>query len=181
MIDWFVILTPLAVLPILLLFRFIGCNWVFGLEETYSRPPPPPPLTLTWEGKIRDRVGQGILALAPDGADDGTCTATLMLSGGGTVTALHLFSYPPGSVSPAGIWDTAGNTVYYVLGASATLDGPLLNNPGNARVNFFVADGGSFVIFASDLQDMEFLSGNTLTLVAFFLNGSTASAQVVIR
>lgn len=40
MADWSVILTPLAVLPILLLFRFIGCNQVFGLNETTLAPPP---------------------------------------------------------------------------------------------------------------------------------------------
>ncbi len=179
MTDWFVILTPLAVLPILLLFRFIGCNQVFGLHST-TEAPPPSPLTLNWEGKIRDRVGQGDLALAPDGAYDGTLTVTLTLSGGATVTALQLDSYPPGSTSAGGVWDTDGNNTHFVLGVSATLDEPLLNDPGNSGVNFFVADGGSFVTFASDFQDIEFLSGNKLTLVAFFADGSTASAQVAI-
>ena len=31
MIDWYVVLTPLLVLPIVLLFRFVGCDIVFGL------------------------------------------------------------------------------------------------------------------------------------------------------
>jgi hypothetical protein len=31
MIDWYVVLTPLLVLPIVLLFRFVGCDVVFGL------------------------------------------------------------------------------------------------------------------------------------------------------
>jgi hypothetical protein len=176
MTDWFVILTPLAVLPILLLFRFIGCNQVFGLDST-GVTPPAPSLTLRWEGKIRDRVGQGNLALAPDGADDGTLTVTLQMSGGGTVTALQLLSYP---TNPIGVWDTDDSNTFYALGASATLDGPLLNDSGNSGVNFFVADGGSFVIFGSDLQDMEFLSGNTLILVAFFSDATKLSAQAVI-
>jgi len=61
-----------------------------------------------------------------------------------------------------------------------TLDGPLLNDPATAAVSFFVAEGDSFVVFASDYQDMEFLSGNTLSLVAFFSDASTASVQVVL-
>ena len=177
MIDWHVILTPLLVLSILLLFRFVGCNQVFGLKEVVPRPPP---LTATWEGKIRDRVGQGNLALAPDNALDGTFTVTLNLSDSRTVTALQLFSYVPNATSAVGTWDTDVNTTYWALGVSATLDGPLLNDLGTAAVNFSVAAGGSFVIFASDLQDMEFVSGNRLTLNAFFSDASTATVQVVI-
>ena len=178
MIDWFVLLTPLLVLPILLLFRFVGCNWVYGLDATV---PEGPALTLTWEGKIRDAVGQGNLALAADGAADGTCTVTVKRSGGATVTALQLTSYPPGSPLLIGVWDTHGiNNVYYALGVSWTLDGPLLNDPGTAEVSFTVDEGGSFVIFASDLDDMEFLPGNTLTLVATLSDHSAPSATTVI-
>ena len=36
----------------------------------------------------------------------------------------------------------------WALGA----DGALVNNPGNMTVNFAVANGGSFVLFASDLN-----------------------------
>src|SRR6266446_5934228 len=37
MIDWYVVLTPLLVLPILLLLRFVGCDRVFGLtSSTYE-------------------------------------------------------------------------------------------------------------------------------------------------
>ena len=74
MIDWYVVLAPLLVLAVLSLLRFVGCNQVFGIEPT-SLAPPTPPMTVNWEGKIRDRVGQGKLALAPDGANDGTLTA----------------------------------------------------------------------------------------------------------
>ena len=172
MIGWYVVLTPLLVLAILLLFRFVGCDHVFGLEGDAS--------TLTWEGKIRDRVGQGKLALAPDGENDGTITVTLNLSGSWNVTALRLDSYPSGSSTPVGSWDTDINSTYFVVGASQTLDGPLLNDPGNAAVNFVVAEGGSFVIFASDLQGQEFLSGNKLSLATTFSDGSTTSTQVVL-
>jgi len=46
-------------------------------------------------------------------------------------------------------------------------------------VNFPVANGGSFVLFASDSQGTEFLSGNTLTLTATFSDGTSATAVIV--
>jgi len=61
-----------------------------------------------------------------------------------------------------------------------TLDGALLNAAGTMAVNFPVADGGSFVVFASDYLDSEFLSGNTLTLTATFSDGSTATAVTTV-
>jgi hypothetical protein len=39
MIAWYFLLGALAVLISLLLFGFVGCNWVFGLEETTLTPP----------------------------------------------------------------------------------------------------------------------------------------------
>src|SRR6267142_4155797 len=47
-------------------------------------------------------------------------------------------------------------------------------------VNFAVADGGSFVVFASDYLAGEFLPGRTLTLVATFADGSTATAVTTV-
>src|SRR5207247_1091739 len=131
-------------------------------------------LTLTYNGMLRDRVGLGNTALGPDGAMDGTLTATLSASGGRTVTALRLDSSAPG------IWDTDSGTAYIVLGAAPTLDGALLNSPGTMAVNFPVADGGSFILFASDYQASEFLPGRTLTLTATFADGSTASAVTTV-
>jgi hypothetical protein len=130
-------------------------------------------LTLAYNGMLRDRVGQGDTALGPDGAPDGTLTATLKATGGRTITALRLDSSGPG------IWDTTGGNIFFVLGVATALDGPLLNAPGTMAVNFPVADGGSFVVFAADYQNMEFLSGRTLTLTATFSDGSTAVASTV--
>src|SRR5947208_1394191 len=48
-------------------------------------------------------------------------------------------------------------------------------------VSFPVADGGSFVVFASDSQGSEFLSGRTLTLTATFSDGSTATAVTTVQ
>src|SRR5439155_14998763 len=61
---------------------------------------PPPTLTLTYNGMLRDRVGQGNTALRPDGVVDGTFTVTLTGTGGRTVTGLRLDRSAPG------IWDT---------------------------------------------------------------------------
>ena len=55
----------------------------------------PATLTLTYNGMLRDRVGQGDTALGPDGAPDGTLTVTLSAPGGRTVTALRLDSNGP--------------------------------------------------------------------------------------
>jgi subtilisin family serine protease len=134
----------------------------------------PANLALTYNGMLRDRVGQGNTALAPDGALDGTLTVTLSAPGGRTVTGLRLDSNAPG------VWDTSSGTEFWVLAVAPTLDGAVLNAPGTMAVNFPVADGGSFVVFASDYQGSEFLSGRTLTLTATFSDGSTATAVTAV-
>ena len=133
-----------------------------------------PVMTLTYNGMLRDRVGQGETALAPDGALDGTLTATLNAPGGRTITGLRLDSDAPG------IWDTTTGNAWWVLGVATTLDGALLNASGTMAVNFPVADGGSFVVFASDYQASEFRPGRTLTLTVTFADGSTATATTTV-
>ena len=127
-------------------------------------------LSLTYNGKVRDRVGQGDTALAADGALDGTLTASLSARGGRTVTRLSLQSTGPGT------WDTDGGSAYWALGVAATLDGVLLNNLATAAVSFAVTDGGTFVLFASDAGGIEFVSGATLSLTAMFSDGTSAGA-----
>ena len=133
-----------------------------------------PAMTLAYNGKLRDRVGQGDSALAPDGALDGTLTATLNAPGGRTITSLRLESDAPG------IWDTTNGNGWWVLGVAATPDGTLLNAPGTMAINFPVADGDNFVVFASDYQASEFLPGRTLRLTATFADGSTATAVTTV-
>jgi hypothetical protein len=41
MIDPFVLLTPILMLGVLALVRFVGCNQIFGLDPTAGRPAPP--------------------------------------------------------------------------------------------------------------------------------------------
>lgn len=47
MTEWAWVLTPLLVLPIVLLFRFVGCAQIAGLEEPESAPAPAPSPTPT--------------------------------------------------------------------------------------------------------------------------------------
>jgi len=134
----------------------------------------PVTLSLAYNGLLRDRVGQGETALGADGALDGTLTATLSASGGRTVTALRLDSNAPG------VWDTTIGNVWWALGVASSLDGTLRNAPGTMAVNFPVADGESFVLFASDYLSSEFLAGRALTLTATFSDGSSATATTTV-
>jgi len=133
-----------------------------------------PLLTLTYNGKLQDRVGQGNTALTPDGAFDGTLTATVSATGGRFITALRLDSDGPGT------WDTSSATEFWVLAVAPSLDGAVLNAPDTMAVSFPVADGGSFVLFAADYQNHEFLPGRTLTLTATFSDGTTAIAVTTV-
>ncbi|MDD1679225.1 MAG: Ig-like domain-containing protein, partial [Methanomicrobiales archaeon] len=134
----------------------------------------PAAITLSFNGKVRDRVGQGDQAVAPDSQMDGTFTVTLQAgSGNRTVTQLDL-------TEPSGPWwNTVAGDGRWVLGAANSLDGALLNNSSGA-VNFGVADGGSFYIFGSDYNNMLFNSGQSLTLTAQFADGSSASANITL-
>ncbi|HYT94788.1 MAG TPA: S8 family serine peptidase, partial [Gemmataceae bacterium] len=141
-------------------------------------PAAPATLALAYNGKLRDRVGQSETALGPDGALDGTLTATLSASGGRTVTGLRLDS---NYASAPGVWLTnSPGTGHWVLGVAPTLDGAMLNAPATMAVNFPLADGGSFVVFAADYQASEFLPGRTLTLTATFADGSTATTSTTV-
>src|SRR5215510_2115150 len=142
-----------------------------------SLPPPPSPanIALTFNGKLRDRVGQGDLALGPDNSLDGTFTVTLLSgSGSRTVTRLDL------SRSGGGNWDTVpANGYYWALGAANSLDGPLYNS-ADTRVNFAVADGGTFNIFASDQNGALYGPGSGFILKVTFADGSITSASTTV-
>ena len=149
---------------------FVAGGALVATSSATSTPTSPPALTLTYNGKLRDRVGQGNTVLAPDGALDGTLTATVSAAGGRTITALRLDSDGPGT------WDTSSATQSWALAVAPSLDGAVLNAPDTMAVNFPVADGASFLLFAADYQNLEFLPGRTLTLTATFSDGSTATA-----
>ena len=106
---------------------------------------------------------------------DGTFTVTLLSgSGSRTVTRLDF------SRSGGGNWDTVpANGYYWALGAANSLDGPLYNS-ADTRVNFAVADGGTFNIFASDQNNALYGPGSEFILKATFADGSTASASTTV-
>ena len=130
-------------------------------------------LTTTYAGKIRDRVGQGDAALSADGAMDGTFNVSLPVgSGNRTVTSVDLLR------TAGGEWDTIPNG-FWALGAASSLDSALYNAP-NATVNFAVADGGSFNMFASDSGSTYFNSGDSFTLTVSFADGSYGKGFVTL-
>ena len=150
-----------------------------GSTATASTTIPSPPtanIVLSFDGKLRDRVGRGDRSLSPDGSLDPTFTVSILPgSGNRTVTKLELRRSDNG-----GIWNTTVDN-YWVLGAAASLDAALYNNIANASVNFAVSDGVSFNLFASDgTGSTYFPSGSTFKLTATFADGSTATASTTI-
>jgi len=134
----------------------------------------PANISLSFAGKLRDRVGQGETALTADGSLDGTFTVTLQAgSGNRTVTSIDLRRS-----ANSGIWDTVPGNSYWVAGAAASLDAPLLN-ASNGTVNFTVADGASFNVFASEFGNL-FSSGSSFTISVRFADGTTATEGVIV-
>src|SRR5206468_2155357 len=145
------------------------------LPGGFAVTPPPPTLGLAFLGKLRDKVGQGNTAFSVDGALDGSFRVTVQAgSGARTVTRLELRRAGGG-----GVWDTDPTTANWALGAAGSLDGALLNS-GTGTVSFGVADGGAFLVFASDLNPAVFGSAASFTLVANFADGPSASASASV-
>jgi hypothetical protein len=137
--------------------------------------PPPATLGLAYLGKLRDKVGANGSAPSPDGAADGTFQVTLGAgSGPRTVTRLEL-RRSDGN----GIYDTDPATMFWALAVATSLDGALLNT-GGGTVNFSVAEGGAFYMFASDAGTGLFSSGTSFTLTARFGDETTAATSVTI-
>src|SRR3989475_8022882 len=74
-------------------------------------------------GKLRDTVGGGDTALAPDGAADATITLTLNAAGGRTVTAGPLVN------GGGGGWGTIPPNAPWVVGVALSLNGALPDDP----------------------------------------------------
>jgi len=74
-----------------------------------------------------------------------------------------------------GTWDTSSGNVNWVLAVAPTLDGALLNAYATMGVNFPVADGASFVVFASDYLERRVRARPEADLTATFDDGSTAT------
>jgi hypothetical protein len=146
------------------------------LTAVYVTPGSNASLSLSFDGMIRDRVGQNELALSGDGQLDGVFTVTLNPgSGNRTVTRMQL-----NRAGPIGGWDTQAGDGFWSLGAASGLDTALLN-AANDSVNFTVTAGNSFKIFAADYLGQMFVPGSNFTLSANFSDGSTASANTTVN
>jgi hypothetical protein len=131
-------------------------------------------IALSFDGQIRDRVGQGNLARNPDGQLDGTFTVTLNAgSGNRTVTQLQMTN------SGGGVWNTQGGDGFWTLGVANGWDAALVNGSNDA-VNLPVVAGGNFNVFAADYQNAMYLVGRVFTLTATFSDGSTAAGNATI-
>ena len=135
----------------------------------------PANITMSFLGMLRDRVGKSETALTADGSLDGTFSVTLQTgSGNRTVTSIDLRRS-----ANSGIWDTIPNNSYWVTGAASSLDAPLFN-AANGSVNFALADGASFNIFASDFNNNLFVSGSSFTVTLSFSDGTTATTSATV-
>jgi hypothetical protein len=129
-------------------------------------------LTFTYNGMLRDKVGQNNRATSADGALDGTFTLTLAGGGTRTLTGLELRN------SPGGVWDTQAATPYWTLGVANGLDSALLN-PADS-VSTAMANGGSVTLFAADLNNSMFKPGVSVTVTATFADGTSATASTTL-
>src|SRR5438093_5544007 len=136
---------------------------------------PPATISLAFLGKLRDKVGKAAAAFSADGALDGSFRVTVEPgSGARTVTRLEL-RHP----ASGGAWDTDSASPSWALGTAASLDGALLN-AGNGAVNFTVADGSVFFLFASEFSAVFAQPGASFSVTATFADGTSASATVIL-
>lgn len=143
-------------------------------SATLSGASSPASISLSYDGRTRDRVGQAEFAARGDGLSDGVFTVTLNPgSGNRMVSRLQLTN------ARGGVWNTVTSDIFWILGVANGLDAPLLNN-GDDAVSFPLSDGASFKVFAADFQERMYFSGTVFTLAATFADGSTATQNVVI-
>lgn len=158
-------------------------NWDIGAYQFaaggFTPTPPSATIAISYDGKLRDRVGQGNTALAPDGALDGTFTVQVLAPGGKTVQYVRVDMHDTNGGS-IGIWDTDSSNVYFVAAVATGLDAVYLNNASTMAVNFAIDDGSSFRVFISDFNNIEFLDANVATITVQFSDGTSASQSVTI-
>ena len=120
-------------------------TWQPAAASPSPSPSPSPAITLTFDGKLRDRVSQSSNAdVGSDGQPDGTFTVTLPANGQRTLNSIKLEG-PNGNT-----WDTVPGNAIWVAGIADQLDGPLLNSSAGQVTGVQV--GNSFKLFASDTQ-----------------------------
>ena len=145
------------------------------LSGAFMVTPPPPSLSLSYEGKLRDRVGKANALSNPDGQLDATFKVTVQPgSGPRTVTQLELWT-----LNGSGRWDTISTTSQWMLGAANGLDSTL-HNASNGTVNFATTDGQSFYLFAPDLSPSVFPAGTQVRVQARLADGSSTTTDTTL-
>ena len=154
------------------------CNVTMSADRVvttaYTTAASPASISLSYDGQLRDRVGQCEFCRNPDGSADGTFTITLNPgSGNRTVSGIRL------SNVAGGVWNTLAPDGFWTLGVASGLDTSLLNG-GNDAVSFPLAEGSSFKVFAADFNNAMFAGGNLFAATVTFADGSSAAANAAI-
>jgi hypothetical protein len=144
-----------------------------GVQVECDIPYTPP--DFTYDGTLRDRVGLGDTALAPDGKLDGTFTVRFNAgSGVRTVRKASLTRFGSNNA-----WDTFSPDSSPILGIARSLDGPLLNG-SDASVTFLPQVNETFKIFVSDNGNL-FVGGWTFYLSLVYDDNTTDLMSVTLK
>ncbi len=162
-------------------------SWAPGTGNPTPTPSPTPPLaaTLSFEGRLRDRVNRSDAGITPDGDVDGTFTLSLP-------PAAYTKSYKSiVLVGPNGNeWDTIPQQspplplpeVKWVVGISDSLDGQLFNcSDGSLTCNpRQVGSPGVSKLFVPDSIPTSFVTGNTFSITVTFSDNTIATGSTTI-
>ncbi|MBX3278426.1 MAG: hypothetical protein KF868_10530 [Acidobacteria bacterium] len=150
----------------------ITIRFADGLSLTASTTTSAVPL-LTFNGRLRDRVGRGKTALAPDGDPDGVFTVSFPAGFPlRTITSLLLVR------TGAGAWDTDPGSGLWVAGVADNPDAPLRNNP-NGSISVSITGGNNLTLFLADNAGL-FATGAQFTLTIRFTDGASRLAATAI-
>ena len=136
----------------------------------------PPSPTLSFDGRLRDRVSRndGAAGLSIDGDPDGTFTMTLPPSTFSSLITKIVLSGPNGDV-----WDTIPNNALWTVGVARSLDGSF-ENPDGFLNNVPVGNTGIFKLFVSAALPDVFTQGSIFTVTVTFSDNSTATGNVTV-
>jgi hypothetical protein len=96
MFDWFVLLVPLAILPVVLLLAFVGCQLIWGVDPYYNEVPISlvissgctglTSITYTFSNTVNDEVYNSVLTpVPPEKTTLSTGDLKIGIGDGGTV------------------------------------------------------------------------------------------------
>ena len=134
-----------------------------------------PLFTVSYDGKLRDKVGRSDSAIVADGDLDATFTVQFQTGNGSrTITALDLQG------ANGNEWDTFAGNGTWVLGATYSIDGVLLNQL-DGTINTLLGNQGHLRLFASDtVSPPSFVPGKIFTLIIRFADNTSFSQRFTI-